>query len=75
MKRILQFLCGFLVIILPRLAWAEGAEGSYQGIASIYYGLIAVILIYRVYDIFGKNVVKYVGPLIAIGAYFIVPDV
>jgi hypothetical protein len=75
MKRISRFLCGFLVIVLPQLAWAEGAGGGYKGIASMYYGIIAVILIYGVYDIFGKNVVKYVGPLIAIGAYFLVPDV
>jgi hypothetical protein len=63
------------VITLPRLAWAEGAGGSYQRIATIYYGLIAVLLIYGVYGMFGKNVVKYVGPLIAIGGYVMVPDV
>lgn len=55
MKRILQFLGGFLVIILPRLAWAEGAGGSYQGIASIYYDLIAVLLIYGVYETFSAK--------------------
>ena len=75
MKQIFQFLCVFLMMVLPQLAWAEGAGGGYKGIASLYYGIIAVILIYGVYDIFGKNVVKYVGPLIAIGAYFLVPDV
>lgn len=75
MKRISQFFCGFLMIVLPQLAWAEEVGGGYKGIASLYYGIIAVILIYGVYDIFGKNVVKYVGPLIAIGAYFLVPDV
>jgi hypothetical protein len=74
MKRISQCLCGFMMIILPQLAWAS-AEAGYKGIASLYYGVIAVILIYGVYDIFGKNVVKYVGPLIAIGAYFMIPDV
>lgn len=73
MQRISQYLCGFLVIVLPQLAWAEGAGGGYKGIVSMYYGVIAVILVYGAYDIFGTNVVKYVGPLIAIGIR--VPDV
>jgi hypothetical protein len=74
MKRLAQSLCGFLIIVLPQLAWASSPEAGYKGIASMYYGVIAVILIYGVYDIFGKNTVKYVGPLIAIGAYFMLPD-
>jgi len=75
MKQIFQFLCVFLMMVLPQLARAEGAGGGYKGIASMYYGVIAVILIYGVYDVFGKHVVMYVGPLIAIGMYFLVPDV
>ncbi|MDX1412193.1 MAG: hypothetical protein R3351_08555 [Nitrospirales bacterium] len=75
MKRIPKIVVGFLMFMLPQLVWAEGAGGSYRGIASMYYGLIAVILLYGVYDIFGKNIVKYVGPLIAVGMYFAIPDV
>lgn len=66
---------GLVTVLLPQLAWAEGVGGGYKGNASMYYGLIAVILIYGVYDIFGKDIVKYVGPLIAIGMYFAIPDV
>lgn len=60
---------------VPQYAWAEGAGGSYKGIASMYYALIAVVLIYGVYDIFGKKIMYYAAPVIAVTTYFLVPDV
>lgn len=75
LSRIYIGVMGILAMFLPQLAWAVEPGGGYKGIASMYYGVIAVILIYGVYDIFGKQVVKYVGPVIAIIMYFAVPDV
>jgi hypothetical protein len=45
-----------LMTFWPTLALAEGAVGTYRGIGSIYYTIICAILIYGVYDTFGKKV-------------------
>ena len=74
-KRIYLLVVSVLVWALPQLAWAEGAGGSYRGIASMYYGLITVVLIFGVYDIFGKKIMYYAAPVIAITMYFLIPDV
>lgn len=57
----------------PALALAEEFEGSYRGIGSIYFTLIGAILIYGVYDSFGKRAAYIVGPLIVIGLYVMLP--
>lgn len=43
---------GSALAFAPVIALAEGAGGSYRGIAQMYYTLIAVVLIYGVHDIF-----------------------
>ena len=75
LNRIYLFIVGLVSWALPQVAWAEGAGGSYKGIASMYYALIAVVLIYGVYDVFGKKVMYFAGPVIAVTIYFLVPDV
>lgn len=54
MRRLLGWLSGPALALMPTLAWAEGAGGGYRGIASIYYTFITVVLIYGVHDVF-KN--------------------
>ena len=72
MNRVLSFLIG-LMTFWPTLALAEGAGGTYRGIGSIYYTIIGAILIYGVYDAFGKKAMYIAGPLIVIGLYLLLP--
>lgn len=74
MKRLLGGLSGLALAWAPAVALAEGAGGSYKGIASIYFTFISVVLIYGVYDVFGKKAMYVAGPLIAIGMYLLVPE-
>jgi hypothetical protein len=57
----------------PALALAEGAGGTYRGIASIYFTFITVVLIYGIYDVFGKKAMYIGAPIIAIGMYLLLP--
>lgn len=72
MRSAMTFLTA-LAVWAPSLAWAEGAGGTYRGIASIYYTLMWVVLCYGLYDTFGKKALYIVGPILAIGIYFILP--
>ncbi len=72
MNRVLSVLIG-LMTFWPTLALAEGAGGTYRGIGSIYYTIIAVILIYGVYDAFGKMAMYIAAPIIVIGMYLLLP--
>jgi len=72
MNRIRSVLIG-LMTFWPTLALAEGAGGTYRGIGSIYYTIIGAILIYGVYDTFGKMAMYVAGPIIAIGLYLMLP--
>lgn len=73
MRRRLAWLSGIALVGTPTLALAEGAGGSYKGIAQIYFTLITVILMYGVYDVFGKKAMYVAAPLIAIGMYMLLP--
>ncbi|MBM4123155.1 MAG: hypothetical protein FJ249_11270 [Nitrospira sp.] len=73
MKRLLGAMSGLALAMTPTVALAEGAGGGYKGIASIYFTFITVILIYGVYDAFGKKVMYVAAPLIAIGMYLLLP--
>ena len=75
MKRAWQILSVICLALVPALAFAEGAGGGYRGIASMYYFFIGVILVFGVYDVFGKKVSLYAAPVIAIGIYFLLPEV
>ena len=72
MNRVLSVLIG-LTTFWPTLALAEEAGGTYRGIGSIYYTIIAVILIYGVYDAFGKMAMYITAPIIVIGMYLLLP--
>jgi len=73
MNRVLSVLAG-LTALWPTLAMAEEADGAYRGIGSIYFTFMGAILIYGVYDAFGKRAAYIVGPLIVIGLYLMLPD-
>lgn len=62
-----------LMTFWPSLALAEEVSASYRGIGSIYFTLMGAILIYGVYDSFGKKAAYIAGPLIVIGLYLMLP--
>jgi hypothetical protein len=72
MRQVLGLLIG-LTIWWPAFAFAEGAGGTYRGIASIYYTLIWAILCYGLNDTFGKKALYVGGPILAIGIYLMLP--
>lgn len=72
MRPVLSLLTG-LVVWIPALAFAEGAGGSYRGIATMYYTLMWLVLCYGLYDTFGKKALYIGGPLLAIGTYLMLP--
>ncbi|MDR4494297.1 MAG: hypothetical protein AB7P17_15255 [Nitrospirales bacterium] len=53
MSRMYAMLVSLLLIATPALANEPG--GGYEGITAMYYGFIAAILAYGVYDIFFKK--------------------
>ncbi|MFM8551281.1 MAG: hypothetical protein ACKOCD_03070 [Nitrospiraceae bacterium] len=73
MTRLLPWLSGIALVATPTLALAEGAGGSYKGIAQIYFTFITVILRYGVYDVFGKKAMYVMTPIIMIGMYLLLP--
>lgn len=72
MRQVLGLLIG-LIIWWPAFAFAEGAGGTYRGIASIYYTLIWAVLCYGLNDVFGKKAMYVGGPILAIGIYLLLP--
>jgi len=54
MNRITTFLSALLVFT-ANPAFANEPGGGYEGITGLYYGTIAIILAYGVYDIFFKK--------------------
>ena len=72
MNRVLGILIG-LTTFGPTLALAEGAGGTYRGIGTIYYTIIAAILIYGVNDAFGKKAMYVAAPIIVIALYLLLP--
>lgn len=72
MRLLLSLLIG-IAIWWPTFAFAEGAGGTYRGIAQIYYTLMWAILCYGVYDTFGKRALYFGAPILAVGLYLILP--
>ncbi len=63
-----------LLLSWPGLLWAEDApHGGYRGIATIYYTLIWGILVYGLWDAFGKNAFYVGAPVMAVIIYFLLP--
>ncbi|TAJ10567.1 MAG: hypothetical protein EPO61_01790 [Nitrospirae bacterium] len=73
MRRLLGWVAGMALVGTPTLALAEGAGGSYKGIAQIYFTFITVILMYGVYDVFGKKTMYVAAPIIVFGMYMLLP--
>ena len=71
MNRLLGHIAGFLAGFAPVLAFANEAPAGYQGIASLYYTVIAIILIYGTYDTFGKKAGHIGTPIFLVLAYFL----
>ena len=64
-----------LILSWPGLVWAEDApHGGYRGIASIYYTLIWGVLVYGLWDSFGKKAFYIGAPVMAVIIYFLLPS-
>ena len=57
----------------PTLALAAEHSAGYRGIGSIYFSFIGAVLIYGVYDSFGKTAMYVMAPIIVIGLYLMLP--
>jgi hypothetical protein len=72
MRYLLALLIGFTAW-WPTFAFAEGAGGTYRGIASLYYTLMWAILSYGLYDTFGKTALYIGAPILAVVTYLMLP--
>ena len=63
------------ILASPTLALAVEHNAGYRGIGYIYFSFIAVVLIYGVYDSFGKMPMYVMAPIILIGLYLMLPPV
>jgi len=74
MTRFLMFL--FMGLLgSPTLALAVEHNAGYRGIGYIYFSFIAAVLIYGVYDAFGKTSMYVMAPIILIGLFLMLPPV
>ena len=73
MKRLAAFLA-VLTLGSPTLAFAVEHSAGYRGIGTLYFTFMAAILIYGVYDSFGKKAMYVMAPIIVIGLYMMLPD-
>jgi hypothetical protein len=72
MKRLAAFLT-ILSLGSPTLALAAEHSAGYRGIGQLYFTFMAAILIYGVYDSFGKKAMYVLAPIIVIGLYMMLP--
>jgi hypothetical protein len=56
----------------PAIVMAEEL-GGYRGIGTLYFTFMGAILIYGVYDAFGKMAMYVAAPIIVIGLYLMLP--
>jgi hypothetical protein len=73
MKRLAAFLT-ILTLGSPTLALAAEHSAGYRGIGQLYFSFMAAILIYGVYDSFGKKAMYVMAPIIVVGLYMMLPD-
>jgi hypothetical protein len=59
----------------PTLALAVEHNAGYRGIGYIYFSFIAAVLIYCVYDAFGKTAMYVMTPVILVGLFLMLPPV
>jgi hypothetical protein len=72
MKRLAAF-SAILILGSPALALAEEHSGGYRGIGTLYFTFMGAILIYGVYDSFGKKAMYVAAPFIVVGLYMMLP--
>ena len=68
-------LCAMGLLASPTLALAAEHSAGYRGIGYIYFSFIAAVLIYGVYDAFGKRAMYMMMPVILVGLYLMLPPV
>lgn len=74
MTRLIMLLAGS-ILASPTLALAAEHSASYRGIGQLYFSLMGAILIYGVYDTFGKTAMYVMAPIIIVGLYLMLPPV
>lgn len=72
MKRLAMLSAG-LILGSPALALAAEHSAGYRGIGQLYFSLMAAILIYGVYDTFGKTATYVMAPIIIGTLYWMLP--
>lgn len=72
MKRLATLSAG-LILGSPTLALAAEHSAGYRGIGQLYFSFMAAILIYGVYDTFGKTAMYVTAPIILVGLYLMLP--
>lgn len=72
MKR-LALLSAGLILASPGFALAAEHSAGYRGIGILYFTFMAVILIYGVYDSFGKTAMYVMSPIILGWLYWMLP--
>jgi hypothetical protein len=72
MKRLATLSTG-LILGSPALALAAEHSAGYRGIGLIYFSFIAAVLIYGVYDSFGKTTMYVMSPIILGWLYWMLP--
>jgi hypothetical protein len=63
------------ILASPTLALAVEHNAGYRGIGYIYFSFIAAVLIYGVYDAFGKTAMYVMTPVILVGLFLMLPPV
>ena len=74
MKRLATITAG-TILGSPALALAAEHNASYRGIGMLYFFIIGVLLIYGVYDSFGKTAMYVAAPVILGWCYWMLPPV
>lgn len=72
MKRLATFSAA-LILGSPALALAVEHSAGYRGIGQLYFTFMAAILIYGVYDSFGKTAMYVAAPIIVGVLYWMLP--
>ena len=72
MTRFVMLVAGGM-LASPTLALAAEHSAGYRGIGYIYFSFIAAVLIYGVYDSFGKRAMYVMAPIILVGLYLMLP--
>ena len=72
MNMIQRVLVGLVIFFFPSLAVANAPGGGYEGISTMYYALIDMILIYGAYDAFGKMAMIIAAVVLIPLSYFLI---